>query len=128
MTGTNKVGQSLWFDMPVVDLADAMSFYEGLLDWKYQQMNNSPLSDYAMIDADGTLIGGLRKMPRKDSTGKSGPILYFNVEALGPKIARAKELGAELIGGIVKLGNNRGSYQWLRDREKNLIGLWSPES
>ena len=39
---------------------------------------------------------------------------------------RAKELGAVIIGEIVDLGKGRGLYQWIRDREGNLIGLWGP--
>ena len=118
------LGRSDWFDLPVQDLADAMSFYEGLLGWKYRQMENSPLADYVMIDVGGTLIGGLRK---STASATSGPILYFTVDKLELKIARAKELGAEIVGQTVDLGNDRGCYQWIRDREGNLIGLWASE-
>ena len=135
------IGRTAWFDLPVINLADAMSFYEGLLGWKYQQMEDSPLSDYVMINAGGQLIGGLRKIASPPSplpVGEGGPsktvgeepqapILYFTVEKLAPKIARAKELGAEIVGQTVDLGNDRGLYQWIRDREGNLIGLWAPQ-
>src|ERR1035441_5825106 len=98
MTDPSKAGRTSWFDVTVADLADAMSFYEGLLGWKYQQMKDSPLADYVMIDAGGTLIGGLRKVPKGAATPASGPVLYFTVESLAPKMARAKELGAEIVG------------------------------
>src|SRR5690242_7699154 len=122
-------GHTDWFDIPVGNLADAMSFYEGLLGWKYQKMQDSPLPDYVMIDADGKLIGGLRKVsaPSGSHPKKETPILYFTVEKLQPKIARAKELGAEIVGQRVDLGHDRGCYQWIRDREGNLIGLWGRE-
>ncbi len=105
-----------------------MSFYEGLLGWAYRQMENSPLSDYAMIDAGGLLIGGLRRVPMQARTSiseLSSPVLYFSVQDLEAKIQRAKDLGAELVGSIVRLGNDRGRYQWVKDREGNLIGLWA---
>src|SRR5208282_5372191 len=69
----DKIGRSVWFDLPVTQLADAMSFYEGLLGWTYQQMEDSPLSDYVMIEAVGKLIGGLRKVATISSE-KSTPI------------------------------------------------------
>lgn len=130
------LGGSDWFDLPVSNLSDAMSFYEGLLGWKYRQMENSPLTDYAMIEVDGKLIGGMRKVPspqpspsagrgRSEATGEGSPILYFTVQTLAPKIARAKELGAQIVGQTVELGNERGRYQWIRDREGILIGLWA---
>ena len=130
------LGRTDWFDLPVADLADAMSFYEGLLGWTYQQMEDSPLSDYVMIDVGGKLIGGLRKIPSPPAPlpqGEGGqrpgegPILYFTVDQLAPKVARAKELGAKIVGDLVDLGKDRGRYQWIRDRAGNLIGLWGPE-
>jgi predicted enzyme related to lactoylglutathione lyase len=123
------IGRTDWFDLPVADLADAMSFYEGLLGWTYSQMEDSPLSDYVMINVAGKLIGGIRRVPKKSRNGAefSGSIPYFTVDKLQPKIARAKELGAEIVGQIVDLGKERGRYQWIRDREGNLIGLWGPE-
>lgn len=121
-------GRTVWFDLPVADLADAMSFYEGLLGWTYRQMEDSPVDDYVMIDVGGKLIGGLRKTKSPASLTKSDvPILYFTVDELTPKIARAKELGAEIIGSAVNLGRERGRYQWIRDREGHLIGLWAPK-
>ncbi len=104
-----------------------MSFYEGLLGWTYRQMENSPVADYVMIEAGGTLIGGLRQVKTAPPTTDAVPLVYFTVEKLAPKVARAKELGARLVGERVELGKNRGCYQWLRDREGNLIGLWAPE-
>ena len=91
--------RSVWFDLPVANLADAMSFYEGLLGWTYRQMEDSPVADYVMIETEGTLIGGLRQTKKvQTQAGRDGPILYFSVEKLTDKIARAKELGAEIVG------------------------------
>jgi uncharacterized protein len=122
------LGRTDWFDLPVANLADAMSFYEGLLGWTFQQMKDSPLSDYVMIDVGGKLIGGIRKVTASlpaEASAKAGPILYFTVDQLDPKIARAKELGAEIVGQPVDLGKDRGRYQWIRDRAGNLIALWA---
>ena len=79
-----------------------------------------------MIEAQGTLIGGLRKV-KSVTPSDSAPLLYFTVESLAPKVARAKELGAEIVGKTVDLGKDRGRYQWIRDREGHVIGLWAPE-
>ena len=125
----DKMRRSVWFDLPVSNLADAMSFYEGLLGWTYRQMDNSAVADYVMIETDGMLIGGLRRTATRVPTtvGPEGPILYFTVEKLAEKVARAKELGAAIVGQIVDLGKESGRYQWIRDREGHLIGLWSQQ-
>src|SRR5689334_14299222 len=99
-----------------------MSFYQGLLGWDYRQMDNSPEKDYVMIDAAGKLIGGLRRV-ESIAKGSATPLLYFTVGKLAPTVARAKELGAEIVGKTVELGKERGRYQWIRDRAGNLIGL-----
>lgn len=125
---TVEPGRCSWFDLPAANLSDAMSFYEGLFGWAYQRMDEAPEPDYVMISAGGALIGGIRRVksaPREKEDGGS-PILYFSVDRLGPKAARAKELGATLVGGPVSLGKDRGYYQWLKDREKNLVALWAP--
>jgi predicted enzyme related to lactoylglutathione lyase len=103
-----------------------MSFYEGLLDWKFRQMENSTQVDYVMVEVDGVLIGGLRKVPSSPAAiSPLAPILYFTVDKLTEKIIRAKELGAKILGDITDLGKDRGRYQWIQDREGHLIGLWS---
>jgi predicted enzyme related to lactoylglutathione lyase len=105
-----------------------MSFYEGLLGWTYRQMDHSPLADYVMIEAGGELIGGMRQLKNQPKPSEStGPILYFTVDKLAPAMTRAKELGAHLIGETVNLGAGRGSYQWIRDREGQTIGLWAAQ-
>ena len=122
-----NVGETNWFDLPVSDLLDAMSFYEGLLNWKFVQMNESKAMNYVMIRADDKLIGGLRQVKKETvrATDDSAIILYFTVPELTAAMNRAKELGATLVAERVNLGNGRGHYQWLRDRDDNLIALWA---
>lgn len=124
----DNTGKSVWFDLPVLNLSGAMAFYEGLLNWKYVQMADSPETNYVMIKAGEKLIGGMRLTPVARPLDKelSAPLLYFTVPELEPKIRRAKELGALIVGDTVDLGHERGRYQRILDREKNLIALWAP--
>lgn len=89
-------------------------------------MERPALDAYVMIQANGETIGGLRRvesLPKAPDV--SGPILYFTVDELTPTVQRARELGATLVGQAVDLGHDRGRYQWIRDREGNVIGLWA---
>lgn len=120
----SSLGATAWFDLPVTDLADAMSFYEGLFGWTYRQMEETPVPHYVMICAGDRLIGGLREVKRSPSSAPA-PLLYFTTPNLAAAVARAQELGATLDGSRVMLGEGRGSYQWIIDRSGNRIGLWA---
>jgi len=126
---SRDIGCATWFDLPAVNVSDAMSFYTGLFGWDYLQMENSPLPDYVMIKVRDTVIGGIRRVDAlpAPSDHVAVPLIYFTVQKLEDKITRARELGAKLVGERVELGKDRGCTQWIRDREGNVIGLWAPE-
>jgi uncharacterized protein len=125
MNVKDRIGKTSWFDLLVNDPINARSFYEGLFNWKFLLMNESPVSDYWVIQAGEELIGGIRQTSAGPS-GHSTPILYFTVDDLDSYSNRVKELGGKLIGEPVDLGKDRGSYQWFRDREQNVVALWAP--
>lgn len=102
-----------------------MSFYEGLLGWKYRKMDQSPLKSYVMIEAGDRLIGGFRQVDSASVMTDLSPILYFTVPQLNDAIMKAKSLGAKLVGETVDLQQGRGKYQWIKDREGHVIGLWA---
>ncbi len=87
-------------------------------------MNDSALPDYWVIQAGEEIIGGLRLVSAPER-GLNGTVLYFTVDDLDISCVRVKELGGTLVEGKMDLGNNRGAYQWFRDREGNLAALWS---
>ena len=122
-------GTSRWFELPAADVLDAMAFYEGLFGWTFVRMEEPAIPDYWMIQQGPELIGGIRRSEKRNE-GKANcdaPIPYFTVDRLEPAVQRARELGALPVGGRVDLGRRRGCYQWLRDRQNNLIALWAPE-
>jgi uncharacterized protein len=125
MTLTAQLGKTTWFDLPVLDVVDARLFYEGLFNWQFLVMDGSPVSDYWVIQAGDEMIGGIRQVKQLDPQA-SGAILYFTVDDLDRYSSRVKELGGKLVGPKVELGKNRGSYQWFRDRQGVLAGMWAP--
>jgi len=123
----DRIGKTNWFDLPVSDPVNARSFYEALFNWQFLLMNHSAIENYWVIQAGEELIGGIRQVP-PTTPPIHAPVLYFTVDHLNPYISRVKELGGLLVGEKVDLGQGRGSYQWFRDREGNLVSLWSPEN
>lgn len=119
-------GKTYWFELPVSDLERAKAFYYALLGWKFQKLMRAEILNYWMIAVEGEFIGGLRKAEPKGKKGEA-PVIYFCVENLGTKIKLAQSLGAQLEGKRIDLALNRGCFQWLRDPDQNLIGLWADE-
>src|SRR5688572_2144890 len=114
MNVENRIGKTYWFDLPVLDVVDARSFYEGLFNWQFLLMKDSPVSDYWVIQAGDELIGGIRQTPL-EKPNLHAPVLYFTVDNLDRYANRVKELGGKLVGERVDLGKDRGFYQWFRD-------------
>lgn len=124
-----RIGRSFWFDIPAADPVDAMAFYEGLFGWTFLRLKDDAVKDYWVIQKDRDLIGGLRQTTGDNAakTAAETPVLYFTVAELSPAVARARELGAKIVGQRVDMGEERGSTQHLRDRQNNLIALWAPK-
>ena len=121
------LGKSAWFDLPARDLPAAMSFYQGLFGWDFSPLHDPALPDYWVIEKEGAWIGGLRRVSGAPAAKKDceGPVLYITVEGLEAAAARAKELGARLVGEAVRMKGGRGAYQRFRDPEDNLLALWA---
>ncbi len=119
-------GKTYWFDLPVSDLERAEHFYRTLLAWKFLRLSLPNLPDYRMIEVDGELIGGLRKVEPGIQQGEA-PVLYFCVDQLEEKTRQAQELGARLSGLRVDLAASRGSFQGIIDLDDNIIALWAFE-
>ena len=113
-------GELCWFDIPVKDFTKAKTFYSKLLGWKYAPMGE----EYWLIKVGNEMIGGLRHNTTAIKPGDL-PIMYFTVPKLAPATALAKKLGAAIVGTRVDIPDDMGCFQLIRDKDKNLIGLWS---
>jgi predicted enzyme related to lactoylglutathione lyase len=117
-------GDVCWFDIPVTDFEVAKSFYGELLGWKFEAMGDPKNIEYWLIKIGDKTAGGFRK-PQGTLKETDSPTIYFSVDKLDPAILRAKKLGATLVGERVDIGNNMGSFQWMRDHSKNLVAIWA---
>ncbi len=119
-----NAGELVWFDIPVKDFKIAQSFYGELLGWKFEPMGEAKSAQYWFIKAGSETIGGLRNLENSIKETDC-PILYFSVDKLDPAVTRAKKLGAMLVGERVDIPNDMGCFHLVRDKDKNLIGLWA---
>ena len=114
----SSAGKIEWFDIPVTEFSKAKAFYGELVGWKIQPMEDQ----YQLIQVGDNMIGGLRKTSKVE-VGQESTVLYINVENLSDAITRAKNLGAPLIGDVVKVDDN-GSFQLFKDPDGNIHALW----
>lgn len=111
------------FEIPVNDLDRAMGFYETVFGYKLRREN---VDGYAMAffprgedvpGASGALAQGDVYRP-----GKSGPILYFDVQDIDATLERARANGAKILYPKKDIGEG-GFVAEIEDSEGNRIAL-----
>ena len=115
-----------WFEIPVADIDRAQRFYETLFarPMRREQMGPQTLAVFAY---DGGVGGALLKSATAPRPGTDGTLVYLNAKpSLDAVLARARELGAEVLCPKLELPNDIGFIAQIVDSEGNRIGLHSP--
>ena len=120
----NKVGEFVWFDIPVSNFDTAKTFYGELFGWRFEPMGEAKKTDYWFIKSGSETVGGFRK-PETPIKLTDSPVLYFAVDKLDPAVTKAKKLGATLVGERVDIPGDMGCFHLFRDKDGNLVGMWA---
>jgi predicted enzyme related to lactoylglutathione lyase len=113
------------------NLGQAKAFYQGLFDWKLEEM---PLpvegaegsgEVYVTIDPSGGTGGGMMRqmMPGAPSSW----LAYVHVGNIRESTDKARRLGATVLKDVSEV-KGMGWLSILRDPTGALIGLWQPAS
>jgi predicted enzyme related to lactoylglutathione lyase len=116
-----------WFEIPVVDIDRAQRFYETLFarSMRREQMGPQTLAIFAYDDGNG-IGGALIRSDAAPKPGVDGPLIYLNAEpSLDRVLARAAELGAEVLLPKLELPRDIGFIAQIVDCEGNRVGLHS---
>jgi hypothetical protein len=116
-----------WFEIPVADLDRAQRFYETLFarSMRREQMGPQELAVFA-YDGDG-IGGALIRSATAPKPGLDGVLVYLNAgPSLDVVLARAGELGAQVLLPKLELPRDIGFIAQVVDCEGNRIGLHSP--
>lgn len=93
----SQPGEVCWCELLTADLEGAFSFYAELLDWeKAGGMDMGPMGEYRFYGPKGKTLGGMFKAP------EGAPVYwcyYIHVEDLDASLAKARELGAQVLNG-----------------------------
>ena len=122
MSESRIFGSICWVEIPVVSLESAKAFYKEIFGWSFVPAGNG----YLYIEVGGKYIGGFRQI-EKSKPKSDSPIIYFTVENIDTTIEKVKLLGATVEGKKTMVDDGAGVYQWIIDRDNNLISLFRTE-
>ena len=119
----NPVG---WFEIPVVDLARAKTFYEtvfGFADLPVHQMGPLTMAWFPM-QPDSTGAAGALCQGEWYEPSHAGTLVYLTAPDIDACLARAEEHGGKMIQSKKSIGEY-GFVGFMEDCEGNRIGLHS---
>lgn len=121
----NEPGTNIWNELTVADPAGTAGFYEQVLGVGVEQQDMGPeMPPYTMFSVDGRPVAGTMQL---DGDMQPHWNVYFNVEDVDATVAKARELGAEVVveahdvPGIGRLG-------YLRDPQGATFNVMQNES
>jgi predicted enzyme related to lactoylglutathione lyase len=115
----NAPGALAWNDLISPDVAAAAPFYRELFDWQVDEVPGAD-GQYWSITNAGRMNGGMMPMP---PGGHPAWNLYFAVEDVDATVARARELGADLVMGPMDVPNGR--FAVIRDPQNAVFSVLS---
>ena len=114
-----------WFEIPVGDIDRAQHFYETLFGQGLRREQMGPQT-LAIFPYDGGIGGALLKSATAPKPSTDGNLVYLNASpSLDAVLARAGELGAQVLLPKLELPNDIGFIAQIVDSEGNRVGLHS---
>ncbi len=116
-----------WFEIPVLDLDRAQTFYETLFDapLRREQMGPNAMAvfPYEKYGVGGCLMAGEDGLqPSTD-----GAVVYLNAEpSLNNVLARVEAAGGRVSLPRTELPEGMGCFAHITDSEGNRVGLHAP--
>ncbi len=121
-TQTNAVN---WFEIPVLDISRAQTFYEALLGapMRREAMGPQTLALFT-YDAAAGVGGCLLAGPDVTAPSANGALVYLNAQpSLDAVLARVSAAGGRVSTPKVQLPGDMGVFAHVVDTEGNRVGL-----
>ena len=105
------------------DVAAAKKFYQGLFDWKMEDLHMGPMT-YTMVDAGSKDTGGgIQQKGTPDEPAQW--LAYVQVEKVKKAIAKAKSRGATIVVEYQPIPE-MGAFGVVVDPTGAVLGVWEP--
>ncbi len=114
-----------WFEIPVVDLPRARSFYKGVFGISLTLEEMGPFR-MAFFPMENNVYGATGSLMKADGyvPSKTGILVYFSVEDIGGTLEKAAKAGGKILLPKMAIGQY-GYIGHFEDTEGNRIGLHS---
>ena len=109
-------------ELQTKDLDKAKKFYQGLFDWKLEDMPMGNGMSYTIINVGEGTGGGMWTNPAAPN-GPSHWLAYVNVDSIEATIDKVKSLGGTVIQPKTEVAE-MGWYSVITDPTGAVLGLW----
>jgi predicted enzyme related to lactoylglutathione lyase len=114
---------AVWFDIPVVDMGRAVTFYERVTGQKLKRIGVGPDKETALFESDGCLFSA-----PEDKPSHLGSRIYFDARPnIDEWLGRVKAAGGKVLVPRTAIGGDRGYFAYFEDSEGNRVGLHGKE-
>ena len=113
-------GTFCWTDLVTSDPGAAKAFYGQVLGWQFEDL---PTTGSAIARVDGGAVAAIGPLP--DAAGGPHFNCYVSVESADEALARARELGGEVVLEAGDVGP-MGRMGVIADPEGALLAVWQP--
>jgi len=118
-------GQFCWVDLNTKDYDGMARFYGELWGWTLET-DTTPNGRYGIFLRDGAPVAGMGEMSAEMAAGGMPSVWnsYVAVDDCAAVVAKAKELGAEVLFDAYETPNGSGTLAFLKDPEGAVFALW----
>jgi predicted enzyme related to lactoylglutathione lyase len=115
----NEPGANCWNELSVSDVDKTAAFYQEVLGVQPNKQDMGEMGDYTTLDVDGRSVAGA--MPLQPGLTPNWN-LYINVEDTDGTVAKALELGGEVVAPAMD-APTIGRMAFLRDPQGALFNV-----
>lgn len=114
-----------WFEIPVMDMARAIRFYEPVMQVTLRR-ENMDCAELAVFPHEEPLTGGALAKFEGITPSPQGAIIYLHTADLAATLERVASAGGKCVFGPLELGQEIGTIALFTDSEGNRVGLHQP--
>jgi predicted enzyme related to lactoylglutathione lyase len=124
----NDPGTLTWNDLATNDVDAAKDFYSGLFGWSVDELETGGGPRYWSISHEGGASGrngGMRELTPEEEGVPPNWTAYFAVESIDDALAKAQELGGEVMFGPLEVPSGR--FAVLHDPQRAVFAVVEAE-
>jgi predicted enzyme related to lactoylglutathione lyase len=123
---SHPAGAFSWAELSTNDVDGAKAFYTGLFGWDLEDTPAGPDMNYVMARIGGKEVAAMYQQGEREQGVPPNWHSYVTVESADDTAARAKELGAELMGDGAFDVMDVGRMAIVQDPTGAVIFVWEP--